>query len=77
MLYIDYRDQAASGAGVQVSDCKFNSMWIRSLLKKMKYLLKFVLSFIRSGVEANRGIAFHHSTCNAYEIRWKVGNEVS
>ena len=77
MRYIDYRDQAASGAGAQVSDCKFNSMWIRSLLEKMKYLLKFILSFIRSGVEANCGIVFHRSTCNTYEIRWKVGNEVS
>ena len=36
-------------------------MWVRSPLEEMKYLLKFIFLFLRSGVEAKRGVEFHHS----------------
>ena len=32
--------------------------------------------FLRSGVEAKRGVEFRHSTRNASRIRRKVGNDV-
>ena len=41
----------------------------------MKYLLKFIFSFLRSGVEAKRGVEFCHSTRNASRIRQEVGTE--
>ena len=43
----------------------------------MKYLLKFILPFLRSSVEDKRGVEFCHSTRNASRIRQKVGNGVS
>ena len=58
-------------------DCKIDWMWVRSLLEEMKYLLKFILPFLRSGVEAKRGVEFCHSTCNTSRFRQKVGNGVS
>ena len=39
---------------------------VRLLLDKMKYL---IFSFLRSGIEARRGVYFHHSTQNASRIR--------
>ena len=36
----------------EVNDCKSDWLWVRSPLDDIKYLLKFVFSFIRSGVEA-------------------------
>ena len=58
-------------------DCKTDWLWVRSPLKKMKYLLKFIFPFLRSGVEAKSGVEFCHSTRNASRIRQKVGNGVS
>ena len=43
----------------------------------MKYLLKFIFPFLRSGIEAKRGVEFCHLTRNASRIRQKVGNGVS
>ena len=43
----------------------------------MKYILKFIFPFLRSGVEAKRGVEFYHSTRNVSKIRQKVGNGVS
>ena len=57
-------------------DCKTDWLWVRSLLEEMKYLLKFIFQFLRSGVEAKRGVEFCHSTRNASRIRKKVGNGV-
>ena len=57
-------------------DCKTDWLWIRSLLEEMKYLLKFIFSFLRSSVEAKRGVEFCHSTRNVSRIRQKVGNGV-
>ena len=45
-------------------------MWGRSLLD-MKYLFKFIFSFLRSGIEAKRGVEFCHSARNAFRIRRK------
>ena len=53
-------------------DCKTDWLWVRSPLKKMKYLLKFIFLFLCSGVEAKRGVEFCHSTRNASRIRQKV-----
>ena len=46
-------------------------------LKEIKYLLKCIFPFLRSGVETKRGVEFCHLTRNASRIRSKVGNEVS
>ena len=43
-------------------DCKTNWLWVRSLLEEMKYLLKFIFKFLRSGVEVKRGVEFCHLT---------------
>ena len=57
--------------------CKTDWLWVRSSLEEMKYLLKFRFPFLRSGVEAKRGVEFCHSKRNAPRIRQKVGNGVS
>ena len=49
---------------------------VRSPLEEMKYLLKFIFPFLRSGVEVQRGVEFCHSTRNASRIRQKGGNGV-
>ena len=59
------------------SDCKIDWLWVRSPLEEMKYLLKFIFTFLRSGVEAKRGIELCHLTRNASRMRQKVGNGVS
>ena len=41
------------------------------LFEEMKYL---ILSFLRSGVRAKRGIEIHHSTSNAFRIWQKLGS---
>ena len=56
-------------------DCKTDCLWVRSSLEEMKYLLIF--PFLRSGVEAKRGVEFRHSTRNASRTQRKVGNGVS
>ena len=58
-------------------DCNTDWLWVRSLLEEMKYLLKFIFPFLRSGVEAKRGVELCHSTRNAPKIRQKVRNGVS
>ena len=45
-------------------DCKIDQLWVRYPLEDMKYLFQFILSFLRSSVEAKRGVEFRHSTCN-------------
>ena len=51
-------------------DCKIDWLWIRSPLEEMKYLF----TFLRSGVKAKRGVEFRHSTRNALRTRQKVGS---
>ena len=58
-------------------DCKTDWMWVRSPLEEMKYLLKFIFPFLRSGVEVKRSVEFCHSTRNTLKIWRKVGNGVS
>ena len=58
-------------------ECKTEWLWVRSPLEEMKYLLKFKFPFLRSGVEAKRGVGLCHLTRNASRIRQKVGNAVS
>ena len=60
-----------------ICDYKTNWLWVRSPLEEMKYLLKFIFPFLRSGVKVNRGIEFCHSTRNAFRIRQKMRNGVS
>ena len=57
-------------------DCKIDWLWVRSPLEEMKYLLKFIFPFLRSGVEAKRDVEFCHSTRNVSRIQQKVGNRV-
>ena len=56
-------------------DCKHDGLWVRFQLEEMKYLFKFIFSFLRSGGEVKRGVEFRYSTCNASRIRRKVENE--
>ena len=63
----------AAARGVTVK----TQLWVRSPLEEMKYLLKFIFPFLRSGVEVKRRVEFCHSTRNASKIRQKVGNGVS
>ena len=66
---------AQSGSGTKC-DCKPDWLGIRSPLEEMKYWIKFIFLFLRSGVEAKCGVEFCHSTRNAFRIRQKVGNGV-
>ena len=54
---------------VTICDCKIDWLWVRSPLEVMKFLLKFIFPFLRSGVEAKGGVEFCHSTRNASRIR--------
>ena len=56
---------------------KTDGLWVRSPLEKMKYLLKFIFPYLRTGVEAKRGVEFCHSIRNASRVRQKVGNGVT
>ena len=58
-------------------DCKTDWLWVRPPLEEMKYLLKFIFPFLRSGAEVKRGDEFHHSTRNASRTRRKIGNGVA
>ena len=53
------------------------TVWIRAPLAKMKYLLKFIFPFLRSGVEAKLGVEFRHSTRIAFRFQRKLVNVVS
>ena len=66
------RGAAARGVTAKPTDW----LWVRSPLEEMKYLLKFIFPFFRSGVEIKRGVEFCPSTRNATRIRQKVGNGV-
>ena len=46
------------GAGAKACDYKHDRLWVRFPLEEMKY--KYFL-FLRFGVEAKRGVRFHHS----------------
>ena len=39
-------------------DYKRDWLWVRSPLEEIKYTFKFIFSFLRSGVEAKRGVEF-------------------
>ena len=69
--------EAGCGAVAQSVTVKTVWLWVQSPLEEMKYLLKFIFPFLRSGVEAKRGIEFCPSTRNASRIQQKVGNGVS
>ena len=56
-------------------DCKCDWLWVRSLLEEMKYLYKFIFPFLRSSVQAKRGVEFRHSTRNALALSWHIGAE--
>ena len=50
--------------------CRFGNR-----LEEMKYLFKLILSFLRSGIKAKRGVEYRHSTCNALKFNGKWGTE--
>ena len=54
-------------------DCKIDRSRVPSPFEEMKYLFKFIFSFLRSGVETKRRVEFRHSTHNASRIHQKVG----
>ena len=69
--------EASCGVVARSVTKKTEWLWVRSPLEEMKYLLKFIFPFLRSGVEAKRGVEFCHSTRNASRIWQKVGNGLS
>ena len=52
------------------------TLYVRSLLEEVKYLFKYMFSFLRSGVEAKHDVELA-STANATRIWQKMGNVVS
>ena len=67
------RPEAGRGAEAQSVTVKSTSIPD----SEVKYLFIFIFSFFRSGVEAERGVEFHHSARNASRNRQNVGNGVS
>ena len=49
-------------------DCKIDWLWVQSPFEEIKYLLTFIFSFLRSGVEAEV-VGFRYSTRNASRTR--------
>ena len=45
-------------------DYKHNWLWVRSPFEEIKYLFKFIFSYLGSRVEAKRGVEFLYSTSN-------------
>ena len=58
-------------------DSKQDGLWVRFPFEEIKFVFKFIFTFLRYGVEAKRGIEFRHSARNAFRIRGKVGIGVS
>ena len=53
-------------------DCEIDWLWVRFPLEEMKYLC-IIFSFLRSAVEAKRGVEFRYSTRVASWILLKKG----
>ena len=55
-------------------DCKNDWSWFRSPLEEMKYLLKIIFPFLRSGVEARCRVELFHSTRKPPEFgkKWRT-----
>ena len=68
-IYIIIKIRLVMAQGAHVCDCKSDWLWMRSPLEEMKYLLKFIFSFLHSGVNAKRDVQFSHLTRNASEVR--------
>ena len=56
-------------------DCKTNWLWVRSPLEEVKYLLKFLFPFFRSGVEDKHGVEFCSQLAMYPEFGRKWGTE--
>ena len=63
LLIYTYIDKGQSCRRGTKSDCKNSWLWVRSRVgnREMKYLIKFIFSFLNSGIEAKCGVEFHHS----------------
>ena len=61
--------ESSRGAAARSVTAKSTGCGFDSHSKEMKYLLKFIFSFLHSGVEAKRGVEFCHSTRNSSRIR--------
>ena len=78
-----YRFKLAIGyfkasCGTREQSVTVNRLVVGSIpLEEMKYLLKFIFPFLRSGVEAKCGVEFCHSTRYASRIWQKVGKGLS
>ena len=53
--------------------CKRDELWILFSLEEMKYL---IFSFLRSRVEASRGVKFRFSSHNESRISEKLGTDL-
>ena len=57
---VRYLTEASRGAGAQSVTAKLTGCGVD--LEEMKYILKFIFLFRRSGVEAKHGVELCHST---------------
>ena len=62
--------EASRGSGPHASDSNRDRLWVRFPLEEIKYLF----SFLRSGVETDRIVGFSYSTRNASTICRKMGS---
>ena len=67
--------EASRGTGAQ--SVTVNQVVVGSIPSQGDEIFIYIYIFIRSGVEAKRGVKFRHSTRNATRIRQKVGNGAS
>ena len=72
MINIEF--EAYRGAGAQNVTAKSIGVWIST---RGHIYFTFIFSFLRSSVEAKRGVEFRHSTRNASRTWLKAGNGVS
>ena len=70
LLSIDVFYLTFGGTGTQ----KVTEKRLGSIPTRGNEIFTFIFSFLRSGIEAKRGVEFRHSTCNAFSPRLKVGN---
>ena len=69
--------EASRGAEAQSVTVKPTGCGFDPYVEEMKYLLKFIFPFLRSGVKNKRSVEFCHSIRNASRIWKKVKNGVS
>ena len=75
LYWFNKKNVSSRGAGSQACGC--NATVVASILTRGNVLLFINITFLRSGVNAKRGVEFRHLKRNASKIRRKVKNGVS